>query len=909
MGRHVVHRAVPHPGLSVGDQPAEVLRVAADRSSAFVVGLGVQGTGKSEWGRQLIAGVRRRAVWVAADPYEADVPFSFADRLARAAGSPPRPLQSASADETTAAALDVLERLMARSGRRAQVCLVVDNLQWVDDASVRFARFVLSRLAYAPSIVLVLGRPAASATAALLQGADPSAWGLVRDIAFEPLTTQQVRTFISRTHGWDVSLRLAERIREQSGGLLSLIDAGVEAPVPTPGQLWDAHVDVFGPAAAPLVWPAAAPAAVRHVVEICSALGSATPPSEVEAIAASLGLAVDVDAALLSGLLVAAGDGVAVCHGVLARQATASMDRGAVSAILAAAAEQADDEFRRLELRLATADRLEPSLLDEVRARAASAPAHRTEQLLRCLRHAAELCVGPDREELLLEAGVLAVARYETQLVLDLVPALRAMPGSPVRDLVLANALQISGAAAEAKEILGLILLQPMDHPDAALVGVESALLAAVAHMVGDDGPPPRGLLDRARQLVDEFPDRAPSDARLLPLFRPHDLRLRLAALFLVDAGRRGSAEEVTASLGTLLALVESAPPSPGLVDALTCLAGVHLRRGEIARAARGLEQALSVASDVGGGWSLGQARCLLVFAYWILGRYEDARSQLTTATHMMLDTMDVSVRPHTHALEALLAATGGDAEAAAAGLAALDSAKIPEYGGGGPVFELVARAEAARTGGNYGGVLEVLTPAALTAAGLGGHGVVAYRIEALAALGHAEAADRELAAFRDGVEPGQALPFGDLDWLEGRVHEAYGFHDEARRSFHRAARRTEFPLPAARAREALGRVQIASGSRTAGLRNLKAARDAFRELNADPYWQNTLLTLGEPPLAGDARLAGLSAREREVHLLAAAGRTNREIADELSISAATAAFHMRNVLAKTGAKSRRELR
>jgi ATP/maltotriose-dependent transcriptional regulator MalT len=67
----------------------------------------------------------------------------------------------------------------------------------------------------------------------------------------------------------------------------------------------------------------------------------------------------------------------------------------------------------------------------------------------------------------------------------------------------------------------------------------------------------------------------------------------------------------------------------------------------------------------------------------------------------------------------------------------------------------------------------------------------------------------------------------------------------------------------------------------------------------------------GAPPaagsVAGPAAPFGLTARELEVLQLVAAGRSNREIAAELFISAKTASVHVSNILAKLGVGSRGE--
>ncbi|WP_260613276.1 response regulator transcription factor, partial [Streptomyces sp. WAC05858] len=51
----------------------------------------------------------------------------------------------------------------------------------------------------------------------------------------------------------------------------------------------------------------------------------------------------------------------------------------------------------------------------------------------------------------------------------------------------------------------------------------------------------------------------------------------------------------------------------------------------------------------------------------------------------------------------------------------------------------------------------------------------------------------------------------------------------------------------------------------------------------------------------------GLTPRERDVLRLVAAGRSNRQIAEELFISPKTASVHVSNILAKLGVSSRGE--
>ena len=60
--------------------------------------------------------------------------------------------------------------------------------------------------------------------------------------------------------------------------------------------------------------------------------------------------------------------------------------------------------------------------------------------------------------------------------------------------------------------------------------------------------------------------------------------------------------------------------------------------------------------------------------------------------------------------------------------------------------------------------------------------------------------------------------------------------------------------------------------------------------------------------LPSEEELGELSERERDVVSLVALGRSGPEIADELGISPATVRTHVRNAMAKTGARSRAHL-
>ncbi|MEU5025639.1 AAA family ATPase [Streptomyces milbemycinicus] len=137
------------------------------------------------------------------------------------------------------------------------------------------------------------------------------------------------------------------------------------------------------------------------------------------------------------------------------------------------------------------------------------------------------------------------------------------------------------------------------------------------------------------------------------------------------------------------------------------------------------------------------------------------------------------------------------------------------------------------------------------------------------------------------------------------------------------ATEQLEAPLLLATARlrlaEALITTQRLPESRETAGELLRQAEAVARELGAAPLETEITTLAGRariPLRQADAETApppnpaaalGLTARERDVLRLVAAGRSNRQIAEELFISPKTASVHVSNILAKLGASGRGE--
>jgi DNA-binding CsgD family transcriptional regulator len=117
-----------------------------------------------------------------------------------------------------------------------------------------------------------------------------------------------------------------------------------------------------------------------------------------------------------------------------------------------------------------------------------------------------------------------------------------------------------------------------------------------------------------------------------------------------------------------------------------------------------------------------------------------------------------------------------------------------------------------------------------------------------------------------------------------------------------------------------LARIQLYYGERLRHTRKIVEARrhlnpalDAFQRLDAQPWAvraRNELRATGRPPTKRPAKdLTTLTPQQREIALLAAAGLTNKQIAERLFLSPRTVGTHLYQIFPKLGVVSRAGLR
>ncbi len=149
------------------------------------------------------------------------------------------------------------------------------------------------------------------------------------------------------------------------------------------------------------------------------------------------------------------------------------------------------------------------------------------------------------------------------------------------------------------------------------------------------------------------------------------------------------------------------------------------------------------------------------------------------------------------------------------------------------------------------------------------------------------------VAAFKQ-VERPYELAVACYRWAEALLHDAA----RATAGLEGRTPREAAALLLVQAREAAR--EMGAGSLTDGIEGL--AQRARIPLAARPEWE-----AARPAAVPPVETFGLTPRERDVLRLVAAGRSNRQIADELFISPKTASVHVSNILAKLGVSGRGE--
>jgi DNA-binding CsgD family transcriptional regulator len=181
---------------------------------------------------------------------------------------------------------------------------------------------------------------------------------------------------------------------------------------------------------------------------------------------------------------------------------------------------------------------------------------------------------------------------------------------------------------------------------------------------------------------------------------------------------------------------------------------------------------------------------------------------------------------------------------------------------------------------------------------------------EALLELGRIDEAVRVIDLWEaDAARLARPRVLAHVTRCRGLVAAARGTVDEAVSLLERAVAQhydVGDDFGRARALLALGIVLRRARQKRPAREAIRAALDGFDQLGAATWVEKARGELGR--IGGRTREEGLTAAERRVAALVAAGRTNREVAAELFLGERTVAGHLTHIYAKLGVRSRTEL-
>jgi DNA-binding CsgD family transcriptional regulator len=837
--------------------------------------------------------------------------YGVIDQLARSAGPAGSGLLTPGGLSGTAPAdaMAVGARLLELLGvleAAGPVVLVLDDVHWVDQPSLKAVVFALRRLVADPVLVLLV----------------------VRDEQLSELP-ESLRRVVTGTGGSALRLRgldeqdlcdLAEDmgLGTLASGAAQRLRYGTQGnPLYARALLEEFPAEDWDPGDRPLPSPRsfrrlverrydACAADTRRLVDAAAVLGPRCPLP----LAAALGEVADpvaaVDEAAGRDLLVPSTGQqpwtLSFPHPLVRSALRDALGTARRTALHTAAAALVDDEAVSLRHRVAAAPARDATLSGDL-ARFADREARRqawpsaAAHLVQAARLAAD--TGEEQRMLLvavswlLQTGDAATAETFADTV-------RGFPGSPLRDSVLGSLAMARGEPASAEVFLG--------HAwERCGPGTEPEVVATIALQYAVHR---YGRLDAAGAV--EWCHRA------LERTGPNTTTRQTAQTYLAHALAYGGriAEAFAATAGA-----DGDPGDAGFgwLQPRSARGMLRMVDGDLAGARADLAAVATTARDLGILNTAAFAFASLSRADYRAGEWDDAVLHAERAVAVNDESEFGFTRAMVSSIAALVPAARGEWDVAEAilGPAAVQPGDYERS-----VLALaVSRARLAESRGSADGVLAALAPVpdfpfrdAVDEPGFWSWADL--YAEALVATGRVAEADALLTAHEErAARRGRHSAVARMARARGRVEAAAGRPDRAEEAFQRAvvaAREAAFPFELAKVELAAGQFLRRTGRRRRAVALLSAAHETFATLGAAPWTDRCATELAgsglQPVTRRSRNHAALTSQELVVARLAAAGRTNREIAGELVVSVKTVEYHLRNAFQKLGVVRRRQL-
>ena len=781
-------------------------------------------------------------------------------------------------------------------GGDAPVLVIIDDAQWLDTSSQVVFGYAARRLTGRVGVLasIRIGEPRRSEPPSWLKLARPDSTARIR---VRPLTLGGVHALISRHLGHTLPRPLITRIHEVSGGnpFFALELARSVADEPSRGV-----VDL----------PDSLAMLVRQRIgrpddELSAVLLAASCAAlpTVERVSRAIDLTVDrvvevVESVDASGVVELEGNKVRFCHPLFASgvyTGATPPQRRAMHRKLAETVQEPELKARHLALAATTGDEATLEALDEAAAVTAAqgAPAVAAELLDLAIKLGGDTSVRRLRAaEQHFRSGALGQARKRLESTIDQLPNKSSMRCAALMLLAAVTGHDESMVSAVAA------LAQAVDSADDPVLELTARLLLT----------PAVGLTGQMKACVEHARVAVANAERLgVDSLYSHALAIWVLVSFMHGLGFDEQ------SLRKALELEDPDTAAAATFRASAVAAVVSGWAGQLDSAREQMhrlqQRLLQNGTEIDIVWAANEAAMMDI----CLGRYDDAAATVDDAVQRAEQMAGKNQLIHLWTCQSRIAAyTGRASDARAAARSAINTAVSTGsvYLVGAPTTTLGFLEVSL---GNYAAAISHLEP--LLASFDPAHdteiikgGYLPDAVEALTALGRIEEAEPLVAALeRNGAHHDRPWMLAVGARCRGHLLAAHGDLDAAERAAHRAMdehRRLPMPFERARTQLLLGQLQRRRRRKQAAEVTLREALETFERLGT-PLWakraEAEIERLNVPVADG----VGLTAAEQRVAGLAAAGRSNKEIAAELFIAPKTVEMNLSNVYRKLAIRSR----
>lgn len=522
------------------------------------------------------------------------------------------------------------------------------------------------------------------------------------------------------------------------------------------------------------------------------------------------------------------------------------------------------------------------------------------------LRRAVEHAPSPaERASMLVDLGLLEAATGETTSLTRFEAALDALedPAERARALYALGQTQYRYGRHDdsARTFRRGADMFTSEDPEAAL-RFEAAWACAATWLTARHGD----VADRLAELASTISDGGAPTAAERSVLAVHSAYCALAT-----PPARGQAALARRALADGVLLAEHTSASPPLFLAIFAL----MLTGEIAEAERAIDAVLDDARRRDDGLAFAEASAVRAHVTFAHGRIGEAAADAEAAIGgVALGWRAAVVLPY--AVLALCEIERGDLDRAEATLEEALAHATAGMAASSMIFAARARLRLLR--GDLQGALADCwaNRDTVAAAGFTNPSVALWRPLACVALARSGDEDGARALIEEELDVARRYGLPVHEGIALRVRAALQPDADALRDLRAALElhtAREAPLERARTLVDLGPRLHAAGDLDAGRDALREAMSLAHDCRAtalEAQARDALVAAGgrprRPSISG---IAALTASERRIAELAAGGTTNREIAETLFVTKNTVEWHLRNVFKKLGVRSRAELR